>query len=368
MSISHGDKLFVYYKENIIPKYGRYSYFGTNFGSVDGFSQYIHGYILAAESIYEKYISCEENRSDILDTIIYPLCFNYRQIVELYIKYLYFKYSKVNGSEKINFVNKVSHKLKIAWNKTKPSLQPQLAKINNPIDLTIFDDFIKQIDTFDSDSFRMRYPIKKDLSSVHAGPAKLDVVGLHRKMMGLFNLFCRLDTEIDNVLINNTCNEGFADIISSLYCKSKTDILIVIEKLRALANKENEQCRQIDCTTDSVIDMCDIVLSPDKDEEEFENIVIGLPNRHAAMLALLIHVGKDIVDRRCKLAFDQVERNKDFMKLIEMALVERAEFISLDGKFSNREMCYALIEKSAKVTLKWIEESLSIINSCIISS
>ena len=90
MSLQHGDKLFVFYDNDKIPKHGRYSYFGTDFGMVSGFRQFIVGDIFAAKVLYSEFVSCDSYRNDILDTIIYPLCFNYRQIIELYIKYLYF--------------------------------------------------------------------------------------------------------------------------------------------------------------------------------------------------------------------------------------------------------------------------------------
>ena len=367
MGISYGEKLFIYYDENKIPKHGRYSYFGNDFGSVTGFNQYIDGYILAVKFLFEKYSSCKEFRMDILDTIVYPLCFNYRHIVELYIKYFYFKYSKTNDAEKEIFIEKVSHRLNKAWKKTRPFLQPLLYKINNPIDIMLFNDFINQIDAFDTDSFRMRYPIKKNLSSVHTGPVKLDVVGLHHKMMQLFDLFHRLDAEIDAVLIDNTCREGFIDIMSALYRESKTDIITVVEKLRILAKKENDR-KRTDSKTDSVIDISDIDVSTDKDSEDFEKVVLMLPQKHAAMLALLIHAGQDIDSGKCRLAFEQKERKKDFMKLLEMRLDECNAFISLDGTFSNRDMCYALLEKSPEVPLKWLERSITIINCCVMLS
>ncbi|MCD8049638.1 MAG: hypothetical protein LUG52_08595, partial [Clostridia bacterium] len=95
MSLKHGDKLFVCLDDNAL-KNKRYSYFGTDFGTITGFWQYIQGYVFAVKALYKEYVSCSKNRIDLLDTIIYPLCFNYRQIIELYIKYLYFKYSPEN--------------------------------------------------------------------------------------------------------------------------------------------------------------------------------------------------------------------------------------------------------------------------------
>ena len=240
MSITHGDKLFVYYAANRLPAHGRYSFFGNDFGSIVGFSQYIDGYVFAVEALYREYISCDEYRNDILDTIVYPLCFNYRQIVELNIKYLFFKYADVDATAKENFVKQVSHKLNKAWAETKPHIEKLLRKIGDPIDISLFDDFIDQIDTFDTDSFRMRYPIRKDLQSVHAGPVKLDVVGLHQKMMDLFELFRQLDFEIDCVIIENTCEEEFIKRVRDLYSDGKSDILAIMGAMQYLAGNQKK--------------------------------------------------------------------------------------------------------------------------------
>ena len=77
-----------------------------------------------------------------------------------------------------NFIKNVSHKLNKAWIQVQPYVLSLLWKINSDIDITLFDEFINEIDNFDADSFRMRYPIKKDLSSVHSSSVKLDVIGL----------------------------------------------------------------------------------------------------------------------------------------------------------------------------------------------
>lgn len=266
MGLNHGDKLFVFYENDKIPRRGRYSYFGNHFGTVDGISQYIEGYIFAVQSIYNDYISCDESRIDKLDTLIYPLCFNYRQVVELYIKYLYFKYASVENEDKENFIKNVSHKLNKAWIQVQPYVLSLLSKINSDIDITLFDEFINEIDNFDADSFRMRYPIKKDLSSVHSSSVKLDVIGLNKKMMELFNLFKKLDCEINNVLINNTYDIEFEDAIKNCYINNKDIISLILNKLRHLAEKEEQDLSKK--SLGSVIDICEIQYSTEEQKNQ----------------------------------------------------------------------------------------------------
>ena len=121
----------------------------------------------------------------------------------MYIKYLYFKYSDTDDTDKKSFIKTVNHRLNEAWTNVKPHVVPLLAKLNSSLDLTLFDDFIDEIDSFDTDSFRMRYPIKKDLATVHNTVVKLNVIGLHAKMLDFYKMFDDLDNELDGVFLNN---------------------------------------------------------------------------------------------------------------------------------------------------------------------
>lgn len=359
MSLQHGDKLFVFYENDKLPRDKRYSYFGNNFGTVSGFSQYIDGYIFAVKALYNEFISCKNYRNDILDTLIYPMCFNYRHIIELYIKYLYFKYSETDDADKSRFVSQVSHKLNKAWIEAKPLLMPLLSKIGSSIDITLFDEFINEIDDFDTDSFRMRYPIKKDLTYVHPTSVKLDVIGLHRKMIELFNLFKRLDLEIKNVIINNEYDVDLINHIKQIYSKYREKISKISTTLNELASKEH--CEQNSLAPFEFIER---FLSDNHHNKELEDSILKMPTENAFILGLLIQAGKNIVDGNYKLAINDEQKN-DFYKLLEITLLECDSFISLDGSYSNRDTCYSIFEKGYNVTSKWLNTSLSKIESCI---
>ena len=362
MSLQHGDKLFVFFEKNKIPKKGRYSYFGNHFGTVSGFNQYIEGYILAVEAIYNEYASCDSYRNDILDTIIYPLCFNYRQIIELSIKYLYFKYSGTNDTDKVSFVKRVSHKLNKAWKEVKPFLIPLLSKRNSSIDLSLFDEFINEVDLFDADSFRMRYPIKRDLTPVHPESVKLDVIGLHSKMSDLFEMFKSLDYEIDNTIIDNTYDFELINGFKDLFVKYKSQIIKVSKALNKLAEKELMQ------TVFSSIQPIGVFLENnalnDSHSNGFENYVLNLSSENAFILGLLIIVGRKMVDAEIILAVNE-QRKKDFSKLMEITFQQCESFLSLDGRYPNRDMCYPLFEKAPGVTSKWLNTALEEINKIV---
>lgn len=363
MSLHHGDKLFVFYDNDNMPQNGRFSYFGANYGTIAGFSQYIDGYIFAVKALYNDYISCDSYRNDILDTIIYPLCFNYRQIVELNIKYLYFKYSLTTNDDKENFVKRVSHKLAKAWLEVKPHLLPLLSKMNSSIDISLFDEFINEIDSFDTDSFRMRYPIKKDLTSVHSESVKLDVIGLHSKMLDLFGMFNQLDDEINGIFLDNNYDIDLINNIRHIYNNCRDEIINISKNLTELAKEEENDYKET-----KVCSIADYVQSDNFKNPHnsiFEASINELSSEKAAMLGLLIQVGRSIVDGSCKLAINEEERKKDFFKLIEVILAACNDFLSFDGNYSNSDMCYALFEKGYMVSSKWLNTSLDLIEKCI---
>lgn len=287
------------------------------------------------------------------------MCFNYRQIIELYIKYLYFKYSETDDADKSRFVSRVSHKLNKAWIEVKPLLMPLLSKIESSIDITLFDEFINEIDDFDTDSFRMRYPIKKDLTYVHPASVKLDVEGLHRKMIDFFSLFKRLDCELEQVIINNNYDVNLINNIIVIYCKYKDELFKVSTLLNELAQKEINNQESFDFIADAIEYNHNNSL-----ENELEDSIIKMQTENAFILALLTQVGKNLSDGCYKLAVND-ERKKDFFKLLEITLQQCDEFITLDGLYSNRDMCYSILEKGYTITSNWINISLSIMENCM---
>ena len=67
----------------------KYSVLGSQMGINADFNSYIQGYINAAKIAYERYKMADTAEIDVLDTLVYPICFLYRQITELYICLLY---------------------------------------------------------------------------------------------------------------------------------------------------------------------------------------------------------------------------------------------------------------------------------------
>ena len=348
MGLSVEDKLFCYLEAGKTPAHGKFSliYSGPDFY---GNMQYINGYVMAVTSLYNAYVSAGADRIDVLDSLVYPLCFNYRHVVELYIKYFYLKYS--NAVEK-DIIKNVSHNLTRAWGKTKPCVEVLLRKIESKLDLSLIDKFVSEIELFDRDSSLMRFPYKIDLSPVHATSVRLDIIHLHEKMMGLYEYFRRIDDAIDTVLINNTCEQSFEERIRINYKASVSDIAKTIELLKRLISEETTETHSLERRIIRLADIDDT--DPwTKNRVELYSHISNIKHVNAAMIALLTHVGMDIDYHRVSLATTGAEKKKDFFKLMELTLAE-CGFISFETSVNNTAMCYALLEKKPELPLKWL--------------
>lgn len=152
--------------------------------------------------------------------------------------------------------------------------------------------------------------------------------------------------------------------IKALYCKYRSDLLCVLKKLLLLAKKEETEIKE--SCLNSFSEILENDCSSNNPMDEFSNVINEFTSESAALLGLLIQVGRNVVDGRCKLAITGEERKKDFFKLIELSLKECDHFISFEGNHTNYEMCYALFEKSYSVSSIWLNKSLDIMEKCII--
>jgi len=361
MSLQIGDKLFEYYPEGeeILE---RCAYFGEDFGTVNEFHKYVQGYIYASKTIFYEFMNCEEYRTDIMDTLVFPLCYVYRHIIELYIKYYYFKFSGADKEAKRNFLKKVSHNLVHAWEETKPCVEKRLQKIGNPIDCAVITELICELDSFDPDSFHMRYPIDKSLKPTNPDIKRLNVIHLHEKMTEWFQLLENLEEAITPVILDNNYSIDTAEMIARVYSEAHDSIMKIPDKLKLIAEEQNIK----NPSMSGLVSVHDIArYTPRIAEKELAAEVQKMPNDHAALLALLVHTGERLASQSCVLAVDAEEQKKDLFCLFESVLKDCSHFIDFYGKYSNEKMCYSLLEKSARIPLNWLQRIIPIVERAV---
>ena len=353
MSLETGDKLFKFYSNNeFLNTYEiKFSYFGNSLISdtINCFKTYIDGYKEATNIVFDKYNSSDNDDYNILDTVVFPLCFMYRHVVELYIKYLYFKYSDKNDDERTAFLNRVNHKLKQAWEELKNEIDVLLKKMNCTVNISLIDNCINEIDEFDFTSFRMRYPINKDLSSTNDKVYKLDVIHLHDHMFELFGYFDSIDNELRGVIIDNYTEDNFKFEIIERYKNSRDNIVKIVNELKVFSENESKEC----------IDINEIQLSDLSAKGNSLSIIDSFTFEDCAMIALMLYAGKEM-EVNYSISQEQPDRNNDFYKVIEIIMKDYSAYIDFDGNITKNKMCEDLFVKGYQVTYRWIDRSYQV--------
>jgi len=146
--------------------YYEFSHFGWGGNTETEFFGYMKGYKEAADNLIENAIISQDISK--IDTVIYPVCFLYRQYLELVMKIIYLSYSGDVRETKIKTLKDISHNLMKMWNKIKPYLEEETNQEERN-DIKVVEEYIRQFHKFDKSSFTFRYPITKELRNVICG-------------------------------------------------------------------------------------------------------------------------------------------------------------------------------------------------------
>ena len=167
----------------------RYSVYGGG-DILYQFTLYINGYKKAADDLVATSLVLKHDT----EVYIYPICFLYRQYLELRLKKIYMEYSGDSREEKKKVINKTSHSLKKIWDKVKIILEKyiRLTQYENTVDR-----YIDQYDRFDKESFSFRYPITKQIELIHNEVRSIDLAHLKQKINELDNYFKGLEEGLD---------------------------------------------------------------------------------------------------------------------------------------------------------------------------
>ncbi|WP_373181285.1 hypothetical protein [Clostridium butyricum] len=157
---------------------------------------YMEGYKEAADNLIEH--ATNSKNIKILDTLVFPICFLYRQYLELVMKSIFLKYSGVSEEEKVNVIKGVSHSLVKIWDKIVPIISEEATK-DEMEDINIVADYIRQFSDFDKSSFTFRYPINKKIDLLFNEDKFLDLINLRERMNELYNFFGGCDGKLDSI-------------------------------------------------------------------------------------------------------------------------------------------------------------------------
>ena len=177
-------------------KGGYYEFSHFSWGGVKSqFYGYVEGYKHAADTIVRN--ALENKNIKELDTCIFPVCFLYRQYLELAMKNIFLTFSTKSLEEKKQTINRVGHDLKKIWEEISPMLKKGRSSDEKEL-VSVVGAYILQFHNVDSSSFSFRYPITKGLEAIHTEEKRINIKNLMERMDEVYNFFDAVTMQLDH--------------------------------------------------------------------------------------------------------------------------------------------------------------------------
>ncbi len=175
------------YKKLFIQKgdYYEFSHFGWGSEQVQ-FYGYIAGYKDSADLLIENAI--DSKNISVLDTVIFPVLFLYRQFIELSLKQSIIILNGENKEDMSKTIGNINHDLIEAWKKYSDIMSNSMSE-NELKTLKIVGKYIQEFHEIDKGSFNFRYPITKKMELVFGSEKRINLLHLKNIINEISNYF-----------------------------------------------------------------------------------------------------------------------------------------------------------------------------------
>ena len=322
-----------------------FSHFGWEGAGAFSFLTISDGYWESAKILLER-MEKESNNFAVVDSLVYPLFFNYRHSIETYLKLLFFKYGEQTDLAKRDFLA-LGHDLQNLWGNLRPHLNKGKKHVGSAINLNAMEHYIKSINGFDPDSMMMRYSIEKDLKANKEHEYRFDFVNFGERMNELCVSFRQLDYDLSNQMLETASLEELNTYLDMIE-KYRPQIDSFLSILKTESKEEAIK-------TFNIHDFIDNLKSHEpSNRSKFLNecdpdLLILLDN--------LFYGGRTVNSNEIRLSTSPVCRQKDFVKFC-------FELLDKDGLCFGKVPYEAQINiwgKTASTLLAGISTALSII-------
>lgn len=111
----------------------------------------------------------------LIGTLFLPMCYLYRNAVELALKGILFEESLHSRQESLRLISKYKHKIVGLWQSIRDQVVEEANAPDEDKTIHYVDDYISQLHTYDPTSSIFRYPIDKHLAYHYKNKKQLDV-------------------------------------------------------------------------------------------------------------------------------------------------------------------------------------------------
>ena len=283
-----------------------FSHFGWEGNNAFSFETISDGYWEAAKIILRE-MDSNIHKIEKIDTLIYPLFFNYRHSIEAYLKALFFNHGNHTDEEKQIFLKK-GHDLQSLWSHLRPTLAAGKKHVGSSVKLIAIEDYIKEINKFDPDSMVMRYPVSKDLKNNKEHQYRIDFIHFGNSMNKLCNDLRQIDYDISNQMDKIATQEEV-----SKYLEVFTQYKVEIDGFLSLLEKEKEKEEEFKGFTISFSDS--EFLSINEEISQVEKFLQDCASDLLILLNTLFYGGRAVNERSVQLSTSPIRKQEEFIHL-----------------------------------------------------
>lgn len=258
------------------------------------------GYFRSA-NILLSVMTSRQYDAALVDTLIYPLFFNYRHSMESCLKALFFNYGEHTENARKKYLS-YGHSLVQLWKNLKPTLDNGKKHVGSSVDLDAVEHYINEIDQFDPNSMVMRYPIDKKLGSNKSKVYHFDFIYLGERMKDLYFSLQLLNSDLANQIMDVPTDEQYNSFLD-IFRENKSQVEHFLLLLRS------EKISQKESFCDRVFDA---LCAPPSEWHEF---LEQCNSELFILLDLLYRGGKLVKMQSVHLAVSYALRKKEFVKV-----------------------------------------------------
>lgn len=301
-----------------------FSHFGWEGSGAFSFSTISDGYWGSAKILLE-HMKAKCYDFAVIDTLIYPLFFNYRHSVETYLKLLFFNYGEQTKEARSNYLN-LGHNLQNLWAQLRPSLNSGKKHIGISVDLNAIEHYIHTINDFDPDSMVMRYPIQKDLTANKDQEHHFDFINFGERLDELCDSLRLLNHYLSNQMSEAATHDELEQYLN-IFNRYRPEINNFISIL-------NEEAANKPIRTINFNDLLTVINKPSKTF----SFLKGCEPDLLILLDNLFYGGRSVNQNVVRLSSSQVERQKEFVRFCN-------ELLEKDG------LSFGVIPKNGQINI-----------------
>lgn len=160
----------------------------------------------------------DSGNNEYKEQLFLPMCYLYRNCVELSLKTIWFEETSENFQTKCKLMLDYKHSIAGMWNRIKPYVLEYSNGTDNPEYIDIIEDYCMQVHTFDSDANKFRYPMSKNMQVYFSHNKRFDFMETGYFFEALNNILDGIDSAL------NYMNEVRAEMEAEYYAEMMSNV------------------------------------------------------------------------------------------------------------------------------------------------